>query len=117
MLNQAIKYDKSNVVSEMPTTDINGEYYGTYSGSDSGTFNIRLNSTTGVISGLLQSGNYNINLIISGNFSPDGVVQMSGKGSAGQATFTGHINVKTKEMSGSWGFPELGMGVFKGRHE
>lgn len=85
LLNQARKYDKNNVVSEIPTTDINGEYYGTYSGSDSGTFNIRLNSTTGVISGLLQSSNYNINLIISGNFSPDGVVQMLGKGSAGQA--------------------------------
>lgn len=99
-----------------PVISISGDYYGSYAGSDSGTFYFHLDRN-GIASGNGQSNTFGVSFIITGNATSNGVIQMSGSGRAGNARFEGKLNIKTGMLSGTWSLIGIGSGAFSGRHE
>ncbi|MFZ6733866.1 hypothetical protein ACO0LG_18205 [Undibacterium sp. Ji42W] len=91
-----------------------GDYYGSYNGADAGTFYIHVDHT-GNIFGSADSGTVHSSFTITGKVSTDGVVQMTGKGLAGSASFDGKINLKTGGVSGHWNLTGFGRGQFTGQ--
>ncbi|BBI99859.1 hypothetical protein FGKAn22_15520 [Ferrigenium kumadai] len=116
LLSQAREYAAHEYHGSAPARMPNGDYYGTYTGDDSGTFFFHLNEE-GHASGTGQSGIHGISFVIAGNATGDGHVQMYGKGMAGAARFDGQLNVKTREVTGTWSAAGIGRGSFAGRHE
>ncbi len=100
--------------SESGNTGILGDYYGSYSGADTGTFYIHVDRI-GSIFGSADSGVAHSSFTITGKVSTDGVVQMTGKGLAGSASFDGKINLKTGAVSGHWNLTGFGRGQFAGQ--
>lgn len=100
--------------SEAGTTGILGDYYGSYSGADTGTFYIHVDRA-GNIFGSADSRTAHSSLTITGKVSTDGVVQMTGKGLAGSASFDGKINLKSGAVSGHWNLTGFGRGQFAGQ--
>lgn len=91
-----------------------GDYYGSYNGADAGTFYIHVDGS-GNIFGSADSGTAHSSFTITGKVSTDGVVQMTGKGLAGSASFDGRINMKTGAVSGHWNLTGFGRGQFTGQ--
>lgn len=116
LLSQAREYAAHEYRDSSHASMPEGDYYGTYSGDDSGTFFFHLNPD-GHASGTGQSGIYGIGFVIAGNATRDGYIQMYGKGMAGAARFDGQLNVKTREVTGTWSATGIGRGSFAGRHE
>lgn len=116
LLSQAREYAAREYRSPSPASMPDGDYYGTYTGEDNGTFFFHLNQD-GHASGTGQSGIYGISFVITGNATGDGRIQMYGKGMAGAARFDGQLNVKTREVTGTWSAAGIGRGSFAGRHE
>ncbi|MBI3729646.1 MAG: cell envelope integrity protein TolA [Burkholderiales bacterium] len=100
--------------SESGYTGILGDYYGSYSGADTGTFYIHVDRA-GNIFGSADSGTAHSSFTITGKVSTDGVVQMTGKGLAGSASFDGKINLKSGAVSGHWNLTGFGRGQFAGQ--
>ncbi|WP_162042057.1 hypothetical protein [Undibacterium sp. YM2] len=100
--------------SESGYTGILGDYYGSYNGADAGTFYIHVDHT-GNIFGSADSGTAHSSFTITGKVSTNGVVQMTGKGLAGSASFDGKINLKTGGVSGHWNLTGFGRGQFDGQ--
>jgi len=100
--------------SETGYTSIFGDYYGSYSGTDTGTFYIHVDRI-GNIFGSADSSTAHSSFTITGKVSTDGVVQMMGKGLAGSASFDGKINLKTGAVSGRWNLTGFGRGQFAGQ--
>ncbi len=96
--------------------ELAGDYYGTYSGSDSGTFYVHLDKA-GHASGSGLSNSYGISFAITGEAAGDGRIQMSGSGIAGQAKFNGKLDMQSGKISGSWLAANVGNGTFSGQHE
>ena len=115
LLNQAREYAKS-VRTTAPKLEVFGDYYGTYNGSDNGTFYFQLDQSLHA-TGSGQSNKYGVSFIIAGSASSDGIIQMTGTGMAGDAKFTGRINIQTRQVSGEWQLVGLGRGEFFGKHE
>ena len=113
---QAREYANKELATVKSDVTMEGDYYGTYTGSDSGTFFVHLNSA-GHASGSGQSNMHNINFIITGDVTKDGFVQMSGSGIAGDARFEGQLKISTGKISGSWLASGIGSGSFSGQHE
>jgi hypothetical protein len=116
LLNQARDYAKNEPRTSAPAFTLNGDYYGTYSGSDNGTFYVHLDNA-GHASGSGQSGSFGISFIITGEATRDGLIQMSGSGIAGNARFKGQLDIKTGKLSGTWLAASIGSGSFAGQHE
>ncbi len=114
--NQAREYADKEFSTSEPVFSINGDYYGTYTGSDSGTFYFHLDRK-GIASGNGQSNTFGVSFIITGNATSNGIIQMSGSGRAGDAKFEGKLDIKTGMLSGTWSLMGVGNGVFSGRHE
>ena len=108
------KESAQSEASESGYTGILGDYYGSYSGADTGTFYIHVDRA-GNIFGSADSGTAHSSLTITGKVSTDGVVQMTGKGLAGSASFDGQINLKTGAVSGHWNLTGFGRGQFAGQ--
>ena len=116
LLNQARDYANKELRTSAPAFTLNGDYYGTYSGSDNGTFYVHLDNA-GHASGSGQSGSFGISFIITGEATSDGLIQMSGSGIAGNARFKGQLDIKTGKLSGTWLAAGIGSGSFAGQHE
>jgi len=116
LLDQAKVYATKENHASIPAFTLNGDYYGTYTGSDNGTFFIHLDND-GHGSGSGQSNMRNINFLITVNVTKDGLIQMSGRGIAGKARFVGQLKISTGTISGSWLAPGSGSGTFSGQHE
>lgn len=116
LLNQARDYAKKELRAGKPDFSLDGDYYGTYAGSDSGTFYVHLDNA-GHASGSGQSNTFGISFSISGQATKDGLIQMSGTGIAGNARFKGQLDIKTGQISGSWLAASIGSGTFSGHHE
>lgn len=93
-----------------------GDYLGSYTGADEGTFLVRLDAS-GHASGTAQSRRFGLAILISGTASTSGEIRMSGSGTAGKARFSGQLNARTGEVAGSWSAPGIGGGSFTGRRE
>jgi hypothetical protein len=78
-----------------------GYYSGTFSGDDSGTFNVTI-SKAGVISGTYTSNVYGYTGSAYGTIVAGGAMSMTVGGQAGNATFSGKIDVGTGAVSGTW---------------
>lgn len=115
LLNQAREYAKNARITA-PTLEVFGDYYGTYNGSDNGTFYLQLDRSLHA-TGSGQSNQYGVSFIIAGSASSDGIIQMTGTGMAGDAKFTGRINIQSRQVSGEWQLAGLGRGEFFGKHE
>ncbi|HEX5336856.1 MAG TPA: hypothetical protein VFW53_00285, partial [Gallionella sp.] len=116
LLNQASDYAKKELRTSEPAFALDGDYYGTYDGSDSGTFFVHLDNA-GHASGTGQSSTFGISFSIAGDATKDGFIQMSGTGIAGIARFRGRLDIKTGKVSGSWFADRIGSGTFSGHHE
>lgn len=108
------KESSQSEASESGSTGILGDYYGSYNGADTGTFYIHVDRI-GNIFGSADSRTAHSSLTITGKVSTDGVVQMTGKGLAGSASFDGKINLKTGGVSGHWNLTGFGRGQFAGQ--
>ncbi|MFZ6657097.1 hypothetical protein [Undibacterium sp. TJN19] len=108
------KESAQNEASEAGYTGILGDYYGSYNGADTGTFYIHVDHT-GNIFGSADSGTAHSSFTITGKVSTNGVVQMTGKGLAGSASFDGNINLKTGGVAGHWNLTGFGRGQFAGQ--
>lgn len=115
LLSQARDYAKL-FQNATPELEVFGDYYGTYNGSDNGTFYVHLDQSLHA-TGSGQSNQYGVNFVIAGSASNDGIIQMTGTGIAGEAKFTGRINLQTRQVSGEWQLTGLGRGLFFGKHE
>ena len=116
LLDQAKLYATKEYRTSIPAFTLNGDYYGTYTGSDNGTFFVHMDSA-GHASGSGQSSMHNVNFIITGDVTKDGFIQMSGTGIAGNARFEGHLKISTGTIAGSWLAAGIGSGTFSGQHE
>ena len=94
-----------------------GNFAGSFSGGDQGTFNAVI-GTNGVVSGSGYSSKFNVGFIASGIVTASGDMSMSAAGQAGSATFTGRIDERTGQLSGQWQWaasaPGQPGGVFSG---
>ncbi|MBI5918631.1 MAG: hypothetical protein HY849_04570 [Nitrosomonadales bacterium] len=113
---QARNYALQEQRTSTPQTGLEGWYFGSYTGLDSGTFSFTLDDT-GHATGSGQSSRYGINFIISGNVATSGLIQMSGSGTAGEAHFNGKLDLKSGELSGTWILAGAGGGTFNGQRE
>ncbi|MES2036380.1 MAG: hypothetical protein V4495_00960 [Pseudomonadota bacterium] len=109
-----VRESAQSEASESGNTAILGDYYGSYNGADTGTFYIHVDHTDNIF-GSADSRTAHSSLTITGKVSTDGVVQMTGKGLAGSASFDGKINLKTGAVSGHWNLTGFGKGQFAGQ--
>lgn len=116
LLNQAKEYALKEHRTSEPTLFLHGDYYGTYTGSDNGTFFFNLDRS-GHVSGSGQSDTFGVSFLITGSVTSNGLIQMTGKGKAGIAQLAGQLNINTRQISGSWFASSLGRGLFSGQHE
>ena len=118
--NQVREYAKQEFASGNQNVPLYGDYYGTYTGDDSGVFFFHLDAS-GQASGSAESKELGIVLLITGNITPSGGIHMIGKRNAAQATLSGQLNTKTGKVSGSWfmsGPVDLfAEGLFSGQRE
>ena len=93
-------------------SEISGNYMGTFSGQDSGTFNVNIDTTGNVTgSGFSNAG---------GGFTVSGTVTSNGQatvtGFAGLATFSGTISIANGTFAGNWvNDTDMQSGSFTGR--
>ena len=90
-----------------------GIYSGTYSGADSGTWEVTIDGS-GNITG---SGKSNSQILfgITGSVNANGNMALTASGAAGEATYSGTLDVTTGIVSGTWQFvPPPGGGTFSG---
>ena len=116
LLKQAEEQAKKEYRTSAPVLFPHGDYYGSYTGSDEGTFFFHLDNS-GHASGSGQSGKFGVNFFIHGSTTTDGVIQMTGSGMAGDARFTGQLEIRTGKVSGSWMLAGFGGGSFSGQRE
>ncbi len=116
LFEQARDYAAREMRNAGPAPRLAGEYFGTYDGTDTGTFTVQLDGN-GRVSGSGQSRSYGIGFVIAGGVDANGLIQMAGKGDAGDARFSGNLNLKTGKISGSWRARGSTQGTFSGHRE
>ncbi len=116
LLNQARENAIQEQRSAKPDFPLSGDYYGTYTGGDAGTFYVHLDNA-GHALGVGESSRYGVVFNITGDATADGIIQMSSTGIAGVASFRGKLDLKTRMISGSWVAGSIGSGTFSGQHE
>lgn len=116
LLAQASTYAKQEYRISAQTPFPHSDYYGSYTGSDEGTFFFHLDRS-GHASGTGQSERFGVNFLITGNTTREGIIQMTGDGIAGNANFSGKLQLKTGQVSGTWVLANFGNGRFRGKRE
>lgn len=94
---------------------LSGMYSVKFAGDDEGSVNVMINKN-GSVTGMGKSTKYNFNFNVSGTVSPDGEMQLSGSGKAGNAKFLGNVDLKTGTVVGMWQWDgnQAGQGTFNG---
>jgi len=113
---QARDYAKQEFATSDRSLPLSGDYYGTYTGDDSGVFFFHLDAN-GQVSGSGESTAIGIVFMISGNILPNGVIHMVGKKKDARASLSGQLDAKTGKISGSWFVSGLAEGEFTGQRE
>jgi Carboxypeptidase regulatory-like domain len=97
-----------------------GTYIGSYSGAESGTFNVQVNSSGVVIGQAVSTTFPGLISGVSGQVSASGGISLkSTAGTAGSASFTGTIS-STGAVSGTWAYSTgslTGGGTFTGQRQ
>jgi hypothetical protein len=114
--NQARDYANQQFASSDRSLPLSGDYYGTYTGDDSGLFFFHLDAN-GQVSGSGESTALGIVFMISGNILPNGVIHMVGRKKEAKASLSGKLDAKTGKISGSWFVSGMAEGLFSGQHE
>ena len=122
------QFDKTQIASQIKniyledsqtaesSINFSGDYYGTYSGDDMGTFFVHVDNA-GIALGSGQSTKFGVNFSIKGAATSDGFIKMSGSGLAGKARFEGKLNKNNGTVVGTWSAGVVGRGTFSGKHE
>lgn len=116
------EYARQEFATVKPTAPVHGDYFGTYSGDDSGIFFFNLDRT-GHATGTGQSDTRGIAFLIEGRVLPDGVIQMVGIRKDGDSKFTGtlsgRLDMRTGKIAGTWSVSgRLNLkGTFSGQRE
>ncbi len=120
---QVREYARQELATSRPVAPIEGDYYGTYTGDDSGMFSFHLDSA-GRAAGTGQSDTRGIAFLIEGEVLPNGAIRMVGVRKEGDSKFQGYLHgnldMKRRTISGSWYVPTVGVvlkGTFSGQHE
>ncbi len=113
---QARAYSRQELATSGQTLPQYGDYYGTYTGDDSGVFSFHLDHT-GQVSGSGESGATGIVFFISGSIAPDGVIHMVARRNDAKANLSGQLNTENGQISGSWRVSGIAKGSFTGQHE
>lgn len=119
LLNQVRDYASQELTTSKPALPLQGDYYGTYTGDDSGIFFFHLDDA-GHASGSGQSDTRGIAFLIAGDVMPDGSMRMVGTSNAGskfKGQMQGQLDLRTGRVSGSWLVPGILKGYFSGRQE
>lgn len=116
LLDQVRTYTKNQYRGVDSSADISGEYFGTYSGADQGTFTVHLDGL-GNVYGSAQSDRLNaISFIITGSTTSDGLTEMTSSGVIDGAKFKGKLDKRTRKIFGQW-YWGAATGFFSGQHE
>jgi hypothetical protein len=117
---QVREYARQEFATSRPVASIAGDYFGTYTGDDSGIFFFHLDSN-GHASGNGQSDTRGIAFMIEGDVLPNGSIRMIGARHSGDSKFKGQLSgmldKKTGKVSGVWSVPGVLKGSFTGQHE
>ena len=117
---QVREYARQELATSRPVASIEGDYFGTYSGDDSGIFFFHLDNN-GHASGNGQSDTRGIAFMIEGDVLPNGIIRMIGARHSGDSKFkgqlSGKLDTKTGKISGEWSVPGVLKGRFAGQHE
>ena len=117
---QVREYARQEFATSRPVASIEGDYFGTYTGDDSGIFFFHLDSN-GHASGNGQSDTRGIAFMVEGDVLPNGVIRMTGARHSGDSKFKGQLSGKlekiTGKVTGLWSVPGVLKGSFTGRHE
>ncbi len=114
--NQVREYARQEITTSGHGLPLNGDYYGTYTGDDSGVFSFHLDHA-GQVSGSGESSATGIVFFISGNIAPDGVIHMIARRDDAKANLSGQLNTRSGRISGSWHVSGIAEGLFSGQHE
>jgi hypothetical protein len=117
---QVREYARQEFATSRPVASIEGDYFGTYTGDDSGIFFFHLD-LNGHASGNGQSDTRGIAFMIEGDVLPNGSIRMIGARHSGDSKFkgqlSGKLDMKTGQVSGLWSVPGILKGSFAGQHE
>jgi hypothetical protein len=117
---QVREYARQEFATSRPVASIEGDYFGSYTGDDSGIFFFHL-ERNGHASGNGQSDTRGIAFMIEGNVLPNGSIRMIGARHSGDSKFkgqlSGKLDMKTGLVSGFWSVPGILKGSFTGQHE
>lgn len=91
-----------------------GNYAGTYTGAEVGTFTVVINAA-GVVSGSSFSQTYGLTFAVSGAVTTSGALSLTATGSSGSAVFNGSVTA-AGAVSGNWNYVQSTTGgTFTGR--
>ena len=91
-----------------------GNYTGTYTGAEVGTFTVVINAA-GVVSGTSFSQTYGLTFAVSGAVTTSGALSLTATGSSGSAVFNGSVTA-AGAVSGNWNYVQSTTGgTFTGR--
>jgi hypothetical protein len=117
---QVREYARQEFATSRPVASIEGNYFGSYTGDDSGIFFFHLDRN-GHASGNGQSDTREIVFMIEGDVLPNGSIRMIGARHSGDSKFKGQLSgmldTKTGKVSGLWSVPGILKGSFTGQHE
>jgi hypothetical protein len=117
---QVREYARQEFATSRPVASIEGDYFGTYTGDDSGIFFFHLDRN-GHASGNGQSDTRGIAFMIEGDVLPNGTIRMVGGRHSGDSKFKGQLSgmldMRTGKISGLWSVPGVLKGSFTGQHE
>ncbi|MFH2134788.1 MAG: hypothetical protein ABII81_06350 [Pseudomonadota bacterium] len=113
---QARAYASALPASNGPGLSVEGDYYGSYGGDDSGVFFFHMNRD-GQGTGTGESESFGIPFVISGKVDAQGKLHMTGNGVAGEARFNGQLDMRSGEVKGTWTVHGLLKGSFAGHRE
>jgi hypothetical protein len=117
---QVRTYARQEMVTSQATVPVVGDYFGTYTGRDSGIFFFHLDKNGHAV-GNGQSDSFGIAFLIEGDVSPNGDIQAVGAKYVGESKFSGKLrgslDRRTGKISGTWLVNKTLQGNFSGQRE
>jgi hypothetical protein len=114
------EYAKQEFATVKPSVPIEGDYFGTYTGRDSGIFFFHLDRNGHAV-GNGQSDSFGIAFLIEGDVLPNGEIRAVGAKYMGESKFTGklsgNLDRRTGKISGTWIVNKSLQGSFSGQRE